>query len=48
MSQLRLVGGPNAEEGRVEIFYQNVWGGVCQDGFDTYAARTACAQLGMR
>ena len=46
-NQLRLVGGPTNSEGRVEINYNGEWGSVCQDGFDTYAAQTACQQLGM-
>ncbi|KAL8625952.1 hypothetical protein ACOMHN_012544 [Nucella lapillus] len=42
----RLVGG-TALEGRLEIFFNNVWGTVCDDGFTSTDARVACAMLGM-
>ena len=44
--ELRLAGGTVANEGRVEVCYQNQWGTVCRDGWSTTDARVACRQLG--
>ena len=43
---LRLVGGTNPAEGRVEICINNAWGTVCDDGFTKEEALVACRQLG--
>ena len=43
---IRLQGG-TATEGRVEICNNNVWGTVCEDGWDDTDARVACQQLGL-
>ena len=32
--------------GRLEVYYNGQWGTVCNDGFGSYNARTACLQLG--
>ena len=37
---------PNLTAGRLEIFYKNQWGTVCNDSFGASEARTACRQLG--
>ena len=46
---IRLVGGANQLEGRVEVCYDNLWGTVC-DYYMYYhyslIAKVACGQLG--
>ena len=44
--QIRLAGGGNPREGRVEICYYNQWGSVCDDGFGAPEARVVCKILG--
>ena len=43
---IRLVGGTNQYEGRVEICWNEVWGTVCDDFWSTFDATVACRQLG--
>ena len=45
--QVRLVGGEDGHEGRVEILYAGLWGAICLGfGFDLANANVICRQLG--
>ena len=43
---IRLNGGSNDNEGRVEIFLDGQWGTVCDIGWSLPDAEVACIQLG--
>ncbi|XP_076082455.1 neurotrypsin-like [Mytilus galloprovincialis] len=43
---LRLIGGQNKNEGRLEINLFDEWGTVCHDYFSNFEAVVACKQLG--
>ncbi|XP_076436243.1 scavenger receptor cysteine-rich type 1 protein M160-like [Babylonia areolata] len=44
---LRLTGGASQYEGRVEVRYNNVWGTVCDDSFDTHDVQVVCRTLNL-
>ena len=45
--KLRLVGGFNASEGRLEIFYNGSWGTVCDDSVYEREASMFCRMMGL-
>jgi len=44
--EYRLAGGPNAWSGRVEVKYEDEWGGICAENWDNLDATVLCRQLG--
>ena len=42
---MRLVNGDNPLEGRVEVCFNQVWGTVCDSGFNADDAEVVCNQL---
>ncbi|KAJ8311395.1 hypothetical protein KUTeg_010750 [Tegillarca granosa] len=47
-SAIRLVGGNNFYEGRVEIYHSGHWGTICDDSFGFNEADVVCKMLGFK
>ncbi|XP_072048550.1 scavenger receptor cysteine-rich domain-containing protein DMBT1-like [Amphiura filiformis] len=45
--QIELVGGNNANEGRVEVRFNHIWGTICNNAWDNNDANVVCRQLGL-
>ena len=43
---VRLVNGSSTQEGRVELCVNDIWGSVCDEGWDSTDGRVVCLQLG--
>ena len=46
-TDIRLTGGRNEREGRVEVCIGGQWGTICNDSWATTDAAVVCRQLGL-
>lgn len=44
---VRLMNGSIAQEGRVEVCHDNIWGAVCADGFNRIDGYVVCKELNL-
>ena len=45
--EIRLVGGADDYEGRIEICHNGIWGTICDDFWSANDGEVACRQLGL-
>lgn len=43
---MRLTEGLVPNEGRVEVYHEDQWGTICNDGFTVQNAKVICRMLG--
>lgn len=44
---VRLVGGATEYEGRLEVYYNDTWGTVCDDELNAKISTVVCRTLGL-
>ena len=44
--EVQLTGGEYPSEGRLAVFFNGQWGGVCSSGFDPSDGDVVCRQMG--
>ena len=43
---MRLIGGPTLKEGIVQVYFNDIWGSVCDQLWDKTDADVACRMMG--